>query len=138
MRVRLGAIARGAGVALACLASGPTARTNTLFTAYAVGWPLDKPGLQVLVWVPETDEPWKRATMPFATSVTSWSTMMFLVTTAVRRTAVPAPIAAVLLGAAVAVGDSFLADVAERAKAEPVEPAEAAAAVRDSAEPETP
>ena len=63
---------------------------------------------------------------------------MFLATTAVRRTAVPAPIAAVLLGAAVAVGDSFLADVAERANAEPAEPAEAAAAVRDSAEPETP
>jgi hypothetical protein len=138
MRVRPGAIARGAGVALACLVSGPTARTNALFAAYAVGWPLDKPGLQVLVWVPETDEPWKRAAMPFATSVTSWSTVMFLATTAVRRTAVPAPIAAVLLGAAVAVGDSFLADVAERAKAEPVEPAEAAAAVRDSAEPETP
>ena len=138
MRVRPGAIARGAGVALACLVSGPTARTNALFAAYAVGWPLDKPGLQVLVWVPETDEPWKRAAMPFATSVTSWSTVMFLATTAVRRIAVPAPIAAVLLGAAVAVGDSFLADVAERAKAEPVEPAEAAAAVRDSAEPETP
>ena len=135
MRVRPGAIARGAGVALACLVPGPTARTNALFAAYAVGWPLDKPGLQVLVWVPETDEPWKRAAMPFATSVTSWSTVMFLATTAVRRTAVPAPIAAVLLGAAVAVGDSFLADVAERAKAEP---AEAAAVVRDSAEPEAP
>ncbi len=138
MRVRPGAIARGAGVALACLASGPTARTNTLFAAYAVGWPLDKPGLQVLVWVPETDEPWKRAAMPFATSVTSWSTVMFLATTAVRRTAVPAPIAAVLLGAAVAVGDSFLADVAERAKAEPADPTEAAAAARGSAERETP
>ena len=135
MRVRPGAIARGAGVALACLASGPTARSNALFAAYAVGWPLDKPGLQLLVWVPETDEPWKRAAVPFATSVTSWSTVMFLATTAVRRTAVPAPIAAVLLGAAVAVGDSFLADVAERAEAEP---AEAAAVVRDSAEPEAP
>jgi len=45
MRVRPGAIARGAGVALACLASGPTARSNALFAAYAVGWPLDKPGL---------------------------------------------------------------------------------------------
>ena len=140
MRVRPGAIARGAGVALACLVSGPTARTNALFAAYAVGWPLDKPGLQVLVWVPETDEPWKRAAMPFATSVTSWSTVMFLATTAVRRTAVPAPIAAVLLGAAVAVGDSFLADVAERAKAEPAEsaepadPAEPAVAASDSAE----
>ena len=75
-----------------------------------------------------------------ATSVTSWSTVMFLVTTAVRRTAVPAPIAAVLLGAVVAVGDSFLADVAERAKAEPAEsaepadPAEPAVAASDSAE----
>jgi len=46
----------------------------------------------------------------------------------------------VLLGAAVAVGDSFLADVAERAKAEPAEsaepadPAEPAVAASDSAE----
>jgi hypothetical protein len=80
--------------------------------AYAVGWPLDKPGLQVFVVIPDTDEPWKRATIPFATAVASWSTVMLLATTALR-TKLPAPIAAVLLGGAVAAADSFLADRGE-------------------------
>jgi hypothetical protein len=35
----------------------------------------------------------------------------------VRRTALPAPVAALLLGGAIAVGDSALADLGERAKA---------------------
>jgi hypothetical protein len=105
-------------VALACLASGPTARSNVLFAAYAVGWPLDKPGLQVFVVIPETDEPWKRATVPFATSVASWSTVMLVATSAVRRTKVPAPLAAALLGGAVTVIDSLLADLGERRKDE--------------------
>jgi hypothetical protein len=133
MKVRLGAVARGTGVALACLAPGPTARTNALFTAYAIGWPLGKPGLQVFVVVPDTDEPWKRASIPFATSVASWSTVMFAAATAVRRTRVPAPIAAVLLGAAVTVGDSLLADLGERnqAKAAAREQAEAAQVAAD-------
>lgn len=122
MKVRPGAIARGAGVALACLASGPTARTNVLFAAYAVGWPLDKPGLQLLVWVPETDEPWKRAAVPFATSVTSWSTVMLVATGAARRTKLPTPLAAVLLGGAVVAVDSLLADLGERNKAAATEP----------------
>ena len=104
-------------MALACLAPGPTARTNVLFTAYAVGWPLDKPGLQVFVWIPDTDEPWKRAAVPFGTSVASWSTVMLVATTAVRRTFLPAPVAALLLGGAVAVGDSLLADLGERSEA---------------------
>ena len=114
MKVRPGAVARGAGVALGCLASTTTTRYRVLFAAYAVGWPLDKPGLQVFVVVPDTEEPWKRATVPFATSVASWSTVMLLATTAVRRTRVPAPIAAVLLGGAVVVVDSYLADLGER------------------------
>ena len=117
MKVRPGAVSRGAGVALACLASGPTRRTRFLVAAYAVGWPLDKPGLQVFVVIPDTDEPWKRATIPFATAVASWSTVMLLATTAVRRTKVPAPIAAILLGGAVAAADSFLADRGEAREA---------------------
>ena len=86
MKVRPGAVVRGAGVALACLASSPTTRSRVLFAAYAVGWPLGKPGLQVFVVIPDTDEPWKRATVPFATSVASWSTVMLVATTALRRT----------------------------------------------------
>jgi len=115
--VRRGAVARGAAVGLACLASAPSTRSQILVAAYAVGWPLDKPGLQVFVVIPDTDEPWKRATMPFATAVASWSTVMLLATTAVRRTKLPAPIAAVLLGGAVAAADSFLADRGEAREA---------------------
>jgi hypothetical protein len=117
MKVRKGAVVRGAGVALACLASSATARSRVLFAAYAVGWPLDKPGLQVFVVIPDTDEPWKRATVPFATSVASWSTVMLVATTAVRRTKVPAPVAAVLLGGAAVAVDSLLADLGERRQA---------------------
>ena len=65
---RPGAAVRGAGVRLACLRPGLTSRSRALFAAYAVGWPLDKPGLQVFVVCPDTDEPWKRAVVPFATS----------------------------------------------------------------------
>jgi len=124
VKVRPGAVARGAGVALACLASGPTGRSRFLFAAYAVGWPLDKPGLQVFVVIPDTDEPWKRATVPFVTSVTAWSAAMLAATTAVRRTKLPAPLAAVLLGGAVVVVDSLLADLGERKKTDAAAPAE--------------
>ena len=117
MKVRPGAVVRGAGVALSCFASAPTLRSQILFAAYAVGWPLDRPGLQVLVVVPEADEPWKRATVPFATSVASWSAAMLLASAALRRTALPTPVAAVLLGGIVVVADSFLADLAEARKA---------------------
>jgi hypothetical protein len=128
VRIRPGAAVRGAGVALACLTSSPTSRSRALFVAYTVGWPLDKPGLQVFVVIPDTDEPWKRASVPFATSVASWSTVMFVAATAVRRTFVPAPIAAALLGGTVAVVDSLLADLGERSKARMAD----AAAARDA------
>ena len=104
---------RSAGVALACLVSTPTARSNVVFATYAAGWPLDKPGLQIFMWIPSTDEPWKRTTLPFATSVASWSTVMLVAATAIRRTPLPAPVAAVLLGGAVLAVDSLLADVGE-------------------------
>ncbi len=113
MKVRPGALVRGAGVALACLAAGPSTRSRILFAVYSVGWPLGKPGLQVFVVVPDTDEPWKRATVPFATSVASWSAVMLVATTAMRRTPLPAPVAAVLLGGTVVVVDSLLADLGE-------------------------
>jgi hypothetical protein len=115
-KVRPGAAARGAGVCLACLVASPAAQSRILFAAYAVGWPLSKPGLQVFIVVPDAEEPWKRATIPFLTSVTSWSTVMLVSTMAVRRTKVPAPIAGVLLGAGVMVVDSLLADLGSRDK----------------------
>ena len=100
-------------MAVACLASGPSARSRILFVAYAVGWRLDKPGLQIFMVIPDTDEPWKRGSVPFATSVTSWSTVMLAAATALRRTALPAPVAAALLGGALVVADSILADLGE-------------------------
>ena len=113
MKVRPGAVVRGGGVALACLASRTSRRSPILLAAYAGGWLLDKPGLQVFVVIPDTDEPWKRATVPFATSVASWSTVMLAATAALRRTRLPVPIAAVALGVGVTVVDSLLADLAE-------------------------
>ncbi len=59
--------------------------------------------------IPDTDEPWKRASVPFATSVSSWSAVMLAATTALRRTRLPAPIGAVVLGGGVMAIDSLLA-----------------------------
>ena len=117
MKVRPGAVLRGAGAALACLAPGRSTRSPILLTAYTAGWFLDKPGLQVFVVVPDTDEPWKRASVPFATSVASWSAVMLAAATALRRTPIPTPIAALALGGGVLVIDSLLADRGEAREA---------------------
>lgn len=121
MKVRPGAVVRGGGVALACLASGRSARSPILLAAYAGGWLLDKPGLQVFVVVPDSDEPWKRAAVPFTTSVASWSAVMLAAMTALRRTRLPAPVAALALGGSVLVIDSVLADLAEARAADKAE-----------------
>ena len=113
MKVRPGAVIRGAGVGLACLAPDPSKRSPILLAAFTGGWFLNKPGLQVFTLIPDADEPWKRATVPFATSVASWSTVMMAATTAVRRTRLPVPVAAVLLGGGLIVIDSLLADWGE-------------------------
>ena len=128
MRLSVGSAVRGAGVGVACLVPGLRGRTRAVLASYAAGWPLDRPGLQVFVVVPdEDDEPWKRAVVPFATSAASWSAMMLLAVSAVRRSALPAPVAGVLLGGAVAVADSLLTGVGDRARAD-AERARAAAA----------
>jgi len=113
MSVRPGAVIRGAGVALACLAPDPSKRSSILLAGFTGGWFLNKPGLQVFTIIPDADEPWKRATVPFATSVTSWSAVMLAATTAVRRTWLPVPIAAIVLGGGLIVIDSLLADLGE-------------------------
>ena len=129
MKVRPGAMVRGAGVALACMAPDPSKRSPVLFAGFAVGWFLNKPGLRIFTVIPDTDEPWKRTTVPFATSVTAWSTVMLAATTAVRATRVPAPIAALVLGGSLVVVDSVLADLGEaREEAEAAEAAKAAEA----------
>lgn len=131
MKVRPGAVVRGAGVAIACLAPDPTKRSPILLAGFAIGWFLNKPGLRIFTIIPDTDEPWKRTTVPFASSVTLWSTAMLAATTAVRRTRLPAPIAAVMLGGGLVVIDSLLADLGEAREA--AEAAEAALAAESPA-----
>jgi hypothetical protein len=113
MKVRPGAVIRGAGVAVACLAPDPSDRSAILLAGFASGWFLNKPGLQVFTVIPATNEPWKRTTVPFATSVMSWSTVMLAATAAARSTRLPVPIAAVALGGGLVVIDSILADLGE-------------------------
>src|SRR3954471_16646669 len=117
MKVRPGAVVRGVGVALACLAPDPSKRSPIMLAGFAGGWFLDKPGLRIVTVIPDTNEPWKRATVPFATSVTSWSTVMLAATAAVRRTRLPVPVAAVALGGGLIVIDSLLADLGEAREA---------------------
>jgi hypothetical protein len=114
MKVRPGAVIRGAGVAAAYLAPGTSTRSGILFAAYAGGWFLTKPGLQIFMVIPDTNEPWKRASVPFATAVSSWSTAVLAATTALRRTRLPGPIGAVVLGGGFMVIDSLLADLGEK------------------------
>ena len=67
MKVRPGAVVRGTGVAIACLAGDASKRSPILLAGFAGGWFLDRPGLQIFAVVPDTEEPWKRTTVPFAT-----------------------------------------------------------------------
>jgi hypothetical protein len=126
MRVRPGTVIRGVGVAAAYLASSTSTRSGILLATYTGGWFLNKPGLRVLMVVPDTDEPWKRASVPFATSVSSWSTVMMAATTALRRTRVPTPVGAVVLGGGVMAIDSLLADLGEKRDAAEAADTEAA------------
>jgi hypothetical protein len=131
-QVRPGSAVRGAGVALACLSPGVLGRARLLVASYAAGWPLDKPGLQFFAIVPDEDEdPWKRAVVPVVTSGASWTAVMLAASSGLRRSRIPAPMAAVLLGGLVAVGDTVAADVFGRMRAK----AEAAASARDAGEP---
>ena len=130
MKVRAGAVVRGGAVVLACLVPDASKRSPILFAGFAGGWFLNRPGLQVFTVIPDSEEPWKRATVPFATSVASWSAVMLAATTALRGTRLPVPIAAVVLGGGLIVVDSLLADLGE---------ARDAAKAREAlAEPETP
>jgi hypothetical protein len=129
MKVRPGAVVRSAGVALACLAPDASKRSPVLLATYAGAWFLDKPGLRIFVVIPDAAEPWKRTMVPFATSVTSWSTVMLAASTALRRTRLPVPIAAVALAGGVLVVDSVLADPGEAREAR-----DAAAAAEADAE----
>ncbi len=124
MKVRPGAVVRGTGVALACVVGDASKRSPILLTGFAIGWFLDRPGLQVFTVIPDTEEPWKRTTVPFATSVGSWSAVMLAAMTALRRTRLPVPVAAVVLGGGLVVADSLLADLGEARDAAGVDDAD--------------
>jgi hypothetical protein len=115
--VRTGSLVRGAGVALACLMPSVVRRAEVVAASYAVAWPIDKPGIQLVVVVPDEDEePWKQKVLPLATSGASWTGLMLLGSLAVRRSSVPSPVGALLLGAGVAVVDSAATTFFERIK----------------------
>ena len=120
MKVRPGAVIRGVGVGVSYLASGKSTRSSSgiLFASYAAAWFVNKPGLQILWIFPDMDEPWKRGSVSFATSVAAWSTAMLAATTALRRTGLPAPIGAVVLGGGFMAIDSLLADLGEKRDAD--------------------
>jgi hypothetical protein len=126
--VRPGAVVRGVGVAVACLASDPAKRSPILFAGFAGAWFLNKPGLQIATVIPDTQEPWKRATVPFLTSVGAWTSVMLAATTAVRHTKVPVPISAIVLGGGVLAIDSLLTDLGEAREAAQVAHQESGAA----------
>ena len=128
-RVRPGSAVRGAGVAAACLLPRLPGRARAVMAAYAAGWPLDKPGIQFFTLVPDEDEDaWRRAVVPVVTSGASWTAVMLTAMWGLRRSRIPTPVAALLLGGAVTVGDSLAADLFARMKAR----AEATAAARDA------
>jgi hypothetical protein len=116
MKVRPGAVIRGVGVGVSYLASGKSTRTGSgiLFASYAGAWFINKPGLQIYWIFPDMDEPWKRGSVSFATAVATWSAAMLATTTALRRTRLPAPIGALVLGGGFMAIDSFLADLGEK------------------------
>jgi hypothetical protein len=119
--IRPGAAVRGAGIALACMLPGVGRRAAVIATSYAAAWPVDRPGLQLFVVVPDEDEePWRRAAVPLLTSGGSWTVAMSLAALGVRRIPLPTPVAAVLLGGGIAAVDSVLEGWAERLKARAV------------------
>jgi len=134
MKVRPGAVVRGAGVAVACLAPDPSKRSPILIGGFAGAWFLNKPGLRIFTIIPATDEPWKRTTVPFATSVTLWSGVMLSAITALRRTRLPVPISAVMLGGVLTVVDSVLADLGEARDAREAREAADAAQAAETAQ----
>jgi hypothetical protein len=64
--------------------------------------------------------------------VASWSFVMLVAATALRRTVLPAPVVAILLGGAVVVADSLLADLGEAREAAAAEESGVAAESPDA------
>jgi hypothetical protein len=117
-------------VALACLSPRLSGRARVVAASYAASWPIGKPGIQLAIVVPDEDaDAWKRAVYPLASSGVSWTAVVLGVVALARRSRVPTPVAAALLGGAVAFGDTLMIELGERMKAK----ARAAAAERDAA-----
>jgi hypothetical protein len=128
-QVRPASALRGAGVALACLSPRFPGRARVVAASYAASWPLGKPGIQLAIVVPDADaDAWKRAAYPLVSSGASWTAVVLGLAAVVRRSRVPTPVAGVLLGAAVAIGDTRMIEFGERMKAKRA----AAAVARDA------
>ena len=109
---------RGAGVAPACLAPRLPGRARVVAASYAASWPLGKPGIQLAIVVPDEDaDAWKRAVYPLVSSGASWTAVVLGLAAVVRRSRMPTAVAGVLLGAAVAFGDTQMIEFGERMKA---------------------
>ena len=134
MKVRPGAVIRGVGVAGSYLASGTSTRSRILFAAYAGGLVREQARTADLMVFPDMEEPWKRGSVSFATAAASWSTAMLAATTALRRTNLPTPIGAVLLGGGFMAIDSLLADLGEKRDAAKTAETEGVAPSADGAE----
>lgn len=114
-RIRRGSAVRGAGVAVACVVPGLPNRARAVLVSYGLGWPLDRAGIVIVADDDAGD--WQRVVVPFATSALAWTLAMTTAASLVRRTALPAPVAALLLGGAVVVGDAALIELGERIRA---------------------
>jgi hypothetical protein len=137
--IRNGSAIRGAGVAIACLMPGLRRRSGVIAASYAAAWPVDRPGLQFFVVVPDEDEEgWKRAVLPVLSSGGGWTVVMSLAVLGVRRLPLPTPVAALLLGAGVTAADSVMEGVAERIKAKAMAAAAAADQAASAAEADSP
>jgi hypothetical protein len=135
-RVRTGSLVRGAGVAIACLVPGVARRAEVVATSYAAAWPIDRPGVQLLIVVPDADEAaWKRAVLPVASSGASWTAVMLLAILGIHRLRLPTPVGGALLGAGVAAADSAMATWGESVKARAAAARERARAAQDTAVP---
>lgn len=133
-RIRPASAVRGAGLALACLSPRLSGRARVVAASYVVSWPMSKPGIQLAIVVPgEGEDAWKRAVYPLASSGASWTAVVLGLVELARRSRIPTPMAAALLGSAIALGDTRMIEFGEQMKAK----RQAAGAARDAEEPST-
>src|SRR4051794_28165306 len=96
MKVRPGAVVRGAGVAIACLAPERSKRSTILLAGFAGAWFLNRRGLQISPVTPARDGPGRRARVPCPPWVAAGRAVRLAARSGVRTRRLPPPIAALL------------------------------------------